>query len=118
MILFDFCVVMWDAVWYFCVTLPSQGKDGKKLELAQVIAPYEATSKEQLSLVQVSQKWITFQMMPMIFKGDNDSDQEENGNWMVAGRTGKPYKSTKRVPYFLDSPSLSQHPKKEKKITC
>ena len=33
--------------------MPSQGKDGKKLELAQVIAPYEATSKEQLSLVQV-----------------------------------------------------------------
>ena len=36
--------------------MPSQGKDGKKLELAQVIAPYEATSKEQLSLVQVNQK--------------------------------------------------------------
>ena len=33
-----------------------QAKDGKKLELAQVIAPYEATSKEQLSLVQVSNK--------------------------------------------------------------
>ena len=39
---------------------PSQGKDGKKLELAQVIAPYEATSKEQLSLVQVSRKWKSF----------------------------------------------------------
>ena len=36
--------------------MPCQGKDGKKLELAQVIAPYEATSKEQLSLVQVSPK--------------------------------------------------------------
>ena len=36
--------------------MPSQGKDGKKLELAQVIAPYEATSKEQLSLVQVNKK--------------------------------------------------------------
>ena len=39
-----------------CVKMPSQGKDGKKLELAQVIAPYEATSKEQLSLVQVTSK--------------------------------------------------------------
>ena len=36
--------------------MPFQGKDGKKLELAQVIAPYEATSKEQLSLVQVTSK--------------------------------------------------------------
>ena len=35
---------------------PHQAKDGKKLELAQVIAPYEATSKEQLSLVQVSNR--------------------------------------------------------------
>ena len=72
--------------------MPCQGKDGKKLELAQVIAPYEATSKEQLSLVQVSPKQISFQIM--IFKGDNDSDQEENGNWMVARRTGRPLKST------------------------
>ena len=38
------------------LNMPSQGKDGKKLELAQVIAPYEATSKEQLSLVQVNKK--------------------------------------------------------------
>ena len=30
-----------------------QPKKGEKLELAQVIAPYEATSKEQLTLVQV-----------------------------------------------------------------
>jgi len=33
-------------------SLKKKGKDGKKLELAQVIAPYEATSKEQLTLVQ------------------------------------------------------------------
>ena len=38
------------------IDAPRQAKDGKKLELAQVIAPYEATSKEQLSLVQVSNK--------------------------------------------------------------
>ena len=38
-----------------------QAKDGKKLELAQVIAPYEATSKEQLSLVQVGD-WLDHEM--------------------------------------------------------
>ena len=51
---------MYDALKYFRVTMLSQGKDGKKLELAQVIAPYEATSKEQLSLVQVSLSGILF----------------------------------------------------------
>ena len=43
--------------------MPFQGKDGKKLELAQVIAPYEATSKEQLSLVQVTSKVKYFFLM-------------------------------------------------------
>ena len=32
----------------FCI----QDKSGKKLELATVIAPYEATSKEQLTLAK------------------------------------------------------------------
>ena len=31
-----------------------QGEKGKKMEIATVIAPYTATSKEQLSLAQVS----------------------------------------------------------------
>ena len=69
-----------------------QAKDGKKLELAQVIAPYEATSKEQLSLVQVSNK-TKVPCDPLITvalsEGYNDRHQEEDRNWMVAGRTGK-----------------------------
>ena len=68
-----------------------QAKDGKKLELAQVIAPYEATSKEQLSLVQVSNK-TKVPCDPLITvaltEGYNDRHQEEDRNWMVAGRTG------------------------------
>ena len=34
------------------ITFLSQDKSGKKLELATVIAPYDATSKEQLTLAK------------------------------------------------------------------
>ena len=55
--------------------MPSQGKDGKKLELAQVIAPYEATSKEQLSLVQVNKK-IQLKMRSIFVLDDKVSIQK------------------------------------------
>ena len=56
-------------------SIKKKGKDGKKLELAQVIAPYEATSKEQLSLVQVNKK-IQLKMRSIFVLDDKVSIQK------------------------------------------
>merc|ERR1711962_1125681 len=74
----------------------AEAKDGKKLELAQVIAPYEATSKEQLSLIQGT--------MIVVKK------KTETGWWQ--GEQGKGKKRT--VGWFPASYVKLMEPKKDK----
>ena len=51
-----------EVYWFHLILYYSQDKSGKKLELAQVLAPYEATSKEQLTLAKgqmIIIKWVS-----------------------------------------------------------
>ena len=94
--------------------MPCQSKDGKKLELAQVIAPYEATSKEQLSLVQVSLKWIIFDLYLWISKGTMIviKKKTETGWWQ--GEQVGHLKAPKKSPSFSRQSEPVSAPKKGK----
>jgi len=63
---------------------PAQGKDGKKLELAQVIAPYEATSKEQLSLVQGTMIVIKKKTETGWWQGEQGKGKKRSVGWFPA----------------------------------
>jgi len=61
-----------------------EGKDGKKLELAQVIAPYEATSKEQLSLVQGTMIVIKKKTETGWWQGEQGKGKKRSVGWFPA----------------------------------
>jgi len=61
-----------------------QAKDGKKLELAQVIAPYEATSKEQLSLVQGTMIVIKKKTETGWWQGEQGKGKKRSVGWFPA----------------------------------
>jgi len=61
-----------------------QTKDGKKLELAQVIAPYEATSKEQLSLVQGTMIVVKKKTETGWWQGEQGKGKKRSVGWFPA----------------------------------
>merc|ERR1712013_843382 len=62
----------------------AEAKDGKKLELAQVIAPYEATSKEQLSLVQGTMIVIKKKTETGWWQGEQGKGKKRSVGWFPA----------------------------------
>jgi len=65
-------------------SIKKKGKDGKKLELAQVIAPYEATSKEQLSLVQGTMIVIKKKTETGWWQGEQGKGKKRSVGWFPA----------------------------------
>merc|ERR1719150_779587 len=65
-------------------SIKKKAKDGKKLELAQVIAPYEATSKEQLSLVQGTMIVIKKKTETGWWQGEQGKGKKRSVGWFPA----------------------------------